>query len=154
MACIRQRLFERRDDQPAHQPGIAETHFGFRRMHVHVHERRIAFQEQRQRRMAVAREEIRISAAHRADQQLVAHGPSVHEEELHLRVGAVVGRQSREARDVDAFARHIHRRGIVAEIVAHDFCKTLQAACKQIGFRFQIERASPIQRQRERHIGP
>ncbi len=76
-------MLERRDDQPAHQSGIAEAHFGFRRMHVHVHERRIAFEEQRQRRMAVAREEIGIGAAHRADQQLVAHRPAVDEQELH-----------------------------------------------------------------------
>ena len=76
-------MFQRADDQPAHQPGIAEAHFRLGGMHIHIHESRIAIEEQRQRRMAVARQEIGIGAAHRADQQLVAHRPAIDEQELH-----------------------------------------------------------------------
>ena len=42
MALARQRVLQRAHDQPAHQPGIAETHFGLGGMHIHVHEGRIA----------------------------------------------------------------------------------------------------------------
>ena len=141
--------------RPRTSPRIAEAHFGLGGMDVDVDEGRIAFQEQRQRRMAVAREEIRIGAAHRADQQLVAHRPAVDEQELHRAVGAVVGRQAREAREPHALALDVDRRGVVAEIAAHDAARGGSSRpLNEIRFRLQIERAASVERQRERDIGP
>ena len=128
MAGFVQRRSERADDQAAHQPGIAEAHFGLRRMHIHVDKRRIAIEKQRQRRMAVAREIIGIGAAHRADQQPVAHRPAVDDEKLHRRIRPVVSGQPRESRDAHAFACGFDRRGVVLEVTAHDPRKALQAS--------------------------
>ncbi len=66
---------------PAHQAGIAEPHFGLGGMDIDVDKGGIAVEEQRQRRMAVARQEIGIGAAHRPHQQLVPHRPAIDEED-------------------------------------------------------------------------
>ena len=122
-------------------------------MHIDVDESRIAFDEQGQRRMAVARQEIGIGAAHRADQQLVAHRPAVDEQKLHLRIGAVVGGNAGKAEDAHAFARGLHRHGIVGELAAHQARQALEAAREQIGFGRKIEHALAVQRQRESDVG-
>ena len=123
-------------------------------MHIHIDKRRIAIEEQRQRGVAVARQEIGVCAAHGADQQFVAHRAAVHEQELHLRIGAVVSRQSSEARHTHAFSRDFHTRGIFREFLAHDARKARQTAFEQIAFGCQIERAATIEREGERNIGP
>ena len=80
--------------------------------------------------MAVARQKIGISPTDRADQQLVAHRPSVDEQELHLRIGAVVGGNARKAEDTHALACGVHRHGVVGEFAPHDASKALEAAFK------------------------
>ena len=69
-----------------HQPGVAEAHLGLGRMHVHVDLARRDRDEQRDDRIAVARQIVRVGAAHRAEQQLVAHRAAVDEEVLRERV--------------------------------------------------------------------
>ena len=72
-AFARQSGLERLHDQRAHQAGIAKAHFGLGRMHIDVDLARGKRDEQSQKRMAVARQIIGVGAAHRADQELVAH---------------------------------------------------------------------------------
>ena len=62
-----QRLLQRAHDERAHQAGVAEAHLGLGRMHVDVDLARIERHEQRDDRMAVARQIVGIGAAHRAD---------------------------------------------------------------------------------------
>ena len=63
MEGARQRLSDRPDDEPAHQPAVAKAHFGLGRMHIDVDVARLAFDEQRRDRMAVAGEIIEIGGA-------------------------------------------------------------------------------------------
>ncbi len=114
LALARQRLLQRAHDQPAHQAGVAEAHLGLGRMHVDVDLARIERDEQRQQRMAVARQIIGIGAAHRADQQLVAHRPAVDEQILPERVGARQRRQPGEAVNAHALALGIDLRCALA----------------------------------------
>ena len=105
-------------DQRAHQAGIAEAHLGLGRMHVDVDLARIERDEQREQRMAVARQIIGIGAAHRAEQKLVAHRPAVDEEILAERIGAGQRRQRGKAFDRNALALGGDLDGIGAEIGA------------------------------------
>jgi len=126
-------MLQSANNQPPHQAGVAKTHFGLGGMDIDVHETGIAVQEQRQRRMAVARQEIGIGAAHRPHQQLVAHRAAIDEQELHRGIGAIVGGQPGIAREADAFAHRFHPRGIVAEIAAHDLGQARQPSVHQVG---------------------
>ena len=62
--------------------------------------------EKRQDRVAVAREQILIGAAHRADQQPVLHRAAVDEEILMIGDAAVEGRQAGDAAEPHALALH------------------------------------------------
>ena len=104
----RQRFLQSAHDKPAHEAGIAKAHFGFRRMHVHVYFARIKIKIQRKRRMTITGQIIHVGAAHGAMQQLVAHGPSVDEEILLQRIGAMPCRQACKTRKAHAFAQRIH----------------------------------------------
>ena len=88
MAGGGERVAQRADDQPAHQRGIAKADLGLGRMDIDVDLVGRAVEKQRDDRVAVARQHILIGAAHRADQQPVAHRPAVDDEIL-------VARQSR-----------------------------------------------------------
>ena len=78
--------------------------------------------EQRDQRVAVARQIIGIGRAHRADQELVAHRPAVDEQILAERIGPRQRRQRGKAldRDAVAFGRDLDRVGaeVGAEHVA------------------------------------
>ena len=86
-----ERMAQCPDDQAAYQRPIAETHLGLGRMHVDIDVGGIDVEEQRHHRMAVARQQVLVGAAHRAEQQAVAHRPAVDEQVLPLRAGAVEG---------------------------------------------------------------
>ena len=114
------------DDQAAHDAGIAEAHLGLGRMDVDVDHLGRRFEEQRHHRMAVARQEILVGAAHRAGQQLVAHRAAVDEEILVLAVGRLsVGRPAKP-REPEALAIGVDRQRIVGELAAHDGGQPLQ----------------------------
>ncbi len=126
MAGRRERRAQGADDHAAHDAGIAEAHFGLGRVDVDVDHLGRRFEEQRHHRMAVARQEILIGAAHRAGEQLVAHGTAVDEEILVLARRAIERRQPREARQPEALAVGVDRHGIVGELAAHDGGQPLQ----------------------------
>ena len=73
-------------------------------MHVDVDLARIERHEQGHQRMAVARQIIGVSGAHRADQKLVAHRAAVDEQILPERVRPRQRRQRGETFDRDAVA--------------------------------------------------
>ncbi len=54
MPGARQRLAQRRDDEPARRRGVAEPDLGLGRVDVHVDEMRVAVDEERRRRVPVA----------------------------------------------------------------------------------------------------
>ena len=83
---------------------IAKAHLGLGGMHVDVDLARIERDEQRHQRMAVARQIVRIGAAHHADEQLVAHRPAIDEEILAERIGARERRQRRKAFEGETLA--------------------------------------------------
>ena len=74
--------------RPRTRAGVAKAHLGLGGMDVDVDLFGRPVEKQRDDRMAVARQHILIGAAHRADQQLVAHRPAIDDEIL-------VARQSR-----------------------------------------------------------
>ena len=70
--------------------------------------------------MAVAGQEIGVCAAHRTQQELVAHRSAIHEQKLHLRGGAVVGGKSRVSGNSHVLARAFDGYGVVGELASHD----------------------------------
>ena len=123
-------------------------------MHVDVDLARIERDEQRQQRMPVARQIIGISAAHRADQKLVAHRPAVDEQILAERIGARQRRQRGKAVDDDAlaFGRDLDRVG--AEIGAEHVAEPRQPPGRAGQRRGKGHRRALLAGQREGDIGP
>jgi hypothetical protein len=71
------------NDQAARQRRLAKAHFGFRRMHVHIHplqDHRSSIQHRCG--VAVARQKIEIGHPQRAKQQAVQNGAAVDKQEL------------------------------------------------------------------------
>ena len=118
--------FSARTISPRTSAAVAEAHLGLGRMHVDVDLARLERDEQRQQRMAVARQIIGIGAAHRADQQLVAHRPAVDEQILPERVGARQRRQAGEAVHAHALALGVDGDGIGAEVGAQHVAEPRQ----------------------------
>ena len=61
-------------------------------MHVHVNKRRVAINEQRRCRVAVAAEQIKVGTPQRPDEQFIPHGSAIHEKVLHDCRTARIGR--------------------------------------------------------------
>ena len=101
-------------------------------MHVHVDRLGRHLQEQRHQRMAVPCEKVLIGAAQGAEQQAVAHRPSVHEEVLGLGVAPVQGGQANVAGEPQALAFRIDGQRVGGELAAHDGAKPGQAGLKEI----------------------
>ncbi len=121
-------ILQRVHDQRAHQPRIAKPHLGLGGMHIGVDFLRIERHEQRHHRMAVARQIVGIGRAHRADDQLVAHRPSVDEQILSERIGAGQRRGGGKSFDHDAFALGADLDGAFAKIRAQDIAEPGQPA--------------------------
>jgi len=153
MGCCGKRRFERAHDQSAHKAAVAEAHFRFCRMHVHVDEIGVAIDEQGERGVTVARKEIRVGAADSTQKKTVAHRASVHEQKLQLRRGAVVGGQSRKARDANPFARRIYGNGVFRKLAADDARKTLQPSAEKVTFAGIVERAPAIGGKNKCNVG-
>ena len=79
--------------------------------------------KQRHHRLPSARQIIGIGRMQRADHQLVAHRTTVDEQILPERIGARVGRQRREAFDMQAFASGRNRDRIGAKVRAENIAK-------------------------------
>ena len=148
----RQRRFQRPDNQPAHQAGIAKPHFGFCRMHIDIDSARIAGQIQHQRRVPVAGQIIHISAAHRAMQQLVAHRTAIDEQILRLRIGAVQRRQAGIAGQRKALARRIDHQRVFGKIRAEHLLQPGQQALRAIGAGGPVEARQPLAAKAKPHI--
>ena len=154
LAFAQQRPLQRGDQQGAHQRRIAEAHFCFRGVHVDVDLARIERDEQRDDRMAVARQIVGIGAAHHADQELVAHRPAVDEEILPERIGAGVGRQRREAFDGHAVALALHLDRIGAELVAENVGQACKLSGRARQRRRPGDRRALFAGERERDVRP
>ena len=120
MAGGGERGAQRAHDQAAHDAGVAEADLGLGGMDVDVDHLGRRLEEQRHHRMAVARQEILVGAAHGAGQQLVAHRPAVDEEILVLAGRPVERRQAGEAAQAKALAVGVDGQRIVGELAAHD----------------------------------
>ena len=123
-------------------------------MHVDVDLARIERDEQRHDRMAVARQIVRIGAAHHADQELVAHRPAVDEQILPERIGARERRQRREALDRDAVALAAHLDRVGAELGAEDVGEPRQPSGRAGQRRRPGHRRALLAREREGDVGP
>ena len=104
--------------------------------------------------MAVARQVIRIGAAQRAEQQLVAHRASVDEEILPERVGARERRQRGEAFDHKAFAAGADFNRIGAKLRAEDVGEPRQLAGRSRQGGGPGHRRAFLAREREGDVGP
>ena len=104
--------------RPRTSAAVAEAHFGLGRMHVDVDLARVERDEQRQQRMAVARQIVGVGRAHRAEQKFVAHRPAVDEQILRQRIGARQRRQTGEAFEAYALALGLDGNGVGAEVGA------------------------------------
>ncbi len=121
-------LLHRPDDEAAHQARVAEAHFRFGGVDVDVDLARVAFDEQRDDRVPVSGQEIHVGRAHRAGEDLVAHGAAVDEHELGERVRPAVGRQADPPFEPHALARRLERERICGEVVAERLAQPLRAA--------------------------
>ena len=116
LALARERLLQAAHQQAADQRRIAEAHLGLGGVHIDVDFVRGKRDEQRHDRVPVARQIVRIGAAHHADEQPVAHRAAVDEEILAERVGARQRRQRGKAFDHDAVPLVAHLDRVGAEI--------------------------------------
>ena len=110
-------------DQRADEARIAETHFGFRRMHVGIDFLRIQRDEQCDHGMPVARQIVRIGRAHSAENQLVPHRATVDEQILSERIGAGQRRSRRKAFDSYTIAFCAHFNGAGAKICTQNIAE-------------------------------
>ncbi len=105
--------------------------------------------------MAVARQIIGIGAAHRAEQQLVAHRPAVDEEILAERIGAREGRQRGEALDAARpRARRASSDRVGAEVGAQHVGEPRQTPRRAGQRRRPGDGRALLAREREGDIGP
>ena len=124
MACRRQGIGKRANDQRPHAAGIAKANLRLGGMNVDVDVGRRDVEKQRKKRRAPARDEIAVSGANGADQELVLHRTAVDEQELLRAIGPVKRREASETEDAHrgrrtiAGARDFKR--VVHELAAHD----------------------------------
>src|SRR3546814_1217494 len=85
-------------------------------MDVHVDLARRHVEEQRDDRMAIAREQVGIGAAQRADEQPVLHRTAVDEEILMVGNAAIVGRQADHAAQMHVAAVQIDADAVRGEL--------------------------------------
>ena len=145
MPGFRQRMTQRRDDQPAHEAGVAEPDLGLGRVHVHVHHHRVTVDEQRRRRVPVAGEHVGIGRPQGTDQQLVAHRAAVDEQVLRHRRPARIGRQGRQPAQVNPVAHRVDPERVVHEIAPHDPAKPpVQRPPEIPAFRVRAQHHPPV----------
>ena len=113
-----ERVAQRADDKTANEGGVAKADLGLGGVDIDVDLGRRAVDEQRDDRVAVARQHVLIGAAHRADQQPVAHRPAVDHEVLVARQPAIERRQADPAGQPEAVALGVDRQRILGEIAA------------------------------------
>ena len=82
--------------------------------------------------MSVARQHIHIGGAQGAQQHLVTHRASVHEQELCNRRAARIGRQRRIACQMKAFALGVNAQGVFGKILAQYAAQPPMQGVKQI----------------------
>ena len=80
-------VFQRAHNKATHKRAVAKTHFGLRRVHIHVNLSCIERNEQRKQGMPVARQVVRVGGADGTEQELVANRAPVDEQILSERVG-------------------------------------------------------------------
>ena len=127
-----ERMLQGADDQAAHDPGIAEPDLGLGRVDVDVDLGRRDLQKQGEQRVPVGCQEFPVGTPDGAQQQAVAHGPAVDEQELHGRVAAVQGRHPGMAGKPDALAQGVDGHGVVGEGAAHDAGQAFQPRRRRI----------------------
>ncbi len=123
-------------------------------MHVDVDLARIERDEQRDDRMAVARQVVGVGGAHHADQQLVAHRAAIDEEILAKRIGAGQRRQRGKARDAQAFAPAHHLDGVGLELRTQNVGEPRQTSGRAGQGGRPGHRHALLARQREGDIRP
>ncbi len=154
LALARERLGQRADQHAAHEPAVAEAHLGLGRMHVDVDLARIERDEQRNDRMAVARQIIGIGGAHHADQELVADRAAIDEEILAERIGARERGQRGEALDREARVAAPHLDRIGAELAAENVGEPRQTSARAGERGGPGDRRALLARKREGDVGP
>ena len=139
MAGCVERHAQALDDQCPHMAGVTEAHFRLGGVDVHIDLSRIDLDEQRQDGVAVTGEKIRVGAADSPCQELVTHGPSVHEQILRLGVAAIEGGQARMAVDCNALSLNDNGHDIVLEVAPEDARQPRQMRLFIIGSGFRIK---------------
>ncbi len=124
-------------------------------MDVDVDGARVAGDVEDEHRVAVGGHDIGIGAAHRGEQQLVAHRAAI-DGQMHARRGAAVeGRQPGEAGDVDAFAGRIEPQRILGEVAPERAAEPAQAALVANGLGRPVEGRDmlTLERKPDRRMG-
>ena len=145
----RQRALHGMEDELVDRARIAETHFDFRRMHVHIDAFRRQIEKQHIRRIAVAVQHVFVSGAHGVRQQLVAHEAAIDEEILLVGAAAARGRQAGAAVDGQRPGRFVERQMGRGKGLAQD----LGDARGRIAGVPVFDRAAVMQH-RNRHVRP
>ena len=104
--------------RPRTSAGVAEPHLGLGRMDVDVDLVRPARRETARPSGGGRAPAHPVGAAHRADQQFVAHRPAVDDEVLVARQGAVQGRQADQPGEPKTAALGVDRHRILGEFAA------------------------------------
>ena len=113
-----QRLAQTADDHAANHRRLAETHFGLGRMDIHINQFGRHVDEQRNHRMPVPRQHLRIGTAHGTDQQPVLHRAAIDEQKLVIGHAAIIGRQARHAGQENLFPLQVDPDAVGAQVAA------------------------------------
>ena len=143
-------MAQARNDEAADEGRIAEPHLGLGRVDVDIDFLGRDLQEQRQHRMAIARQHVGIGAAHRADQQTVLHRAAIDEQVLVIGHPAVEGRQARHPGEPRRSALQIDRHTILGQFARDD----LGNAAGQSLARLYRQHPPSVMLEHEAHIGP
>ena len=94
---------------------FAEPHLVLGGVHVHIHQRRVHFEEQHIGRVAAVVEHVRVGLAHRVADHLVADHPAVDVEILQIRLGPGEGGQAHPAVQPQAGVLDVHGQCLIHE---------------------------------------
>ena len=116
MSGFGQRMFERTDDQAAHQPGIAKAYFGLGRVNVDVDQFRSKREKQGNHRVTAGGQKVLICAAHGSEKKAVTNRAAIHEQILGGRCSPVECRKTGIAGQMHSLAFGVDDDGIAGEL--------------------------------------
>ena len=152
MPRARKGMFQRPDDQAAHEIGVAKPHLGLSGMDINVNQGRVEVEIEGGGGVAIPRQKVRIGRAQGPLQQTVPHRTAIDEQILMGRIAARIGRQAAIARQTYTLAFLIKQQGIGLELWPQDRGQPCQAPLVALVLGSQSQGPASVQIEAEGRI--